>query len=367
MRHPEWFGNAPRGGMGGAPSPAAERTLVEDVQLHRARETAKAATAKYKEAAGRITELEDRLSELELVAKSDARPADWTLQPAKAGEKREHIPMLFTSDFQVGEVIRKEETEHGHDYNIALFRARYRRMIEATIKLSFEHAGRNWTYPGIIYARGGDTISGGIHDELAETDELSPIECVEIAFEEEAAGIKKLVDAFGRVEVKDCGGGNHDRITKKPRSKGAHANYDRLISFMLRREFANDSRIHFQTSESMDVYFSIYEKHVLLTHGDRIGSRGGQGFVGPAATILRGAQKVIMEQAAINRRLDMVMMGHFHTPMDLGWVLVNGSLPGYSEFAKMNRMRPFPPQQWLTYWFEGRGCVDLKRIILTEA
>jgi predicted phosphodiesterase len=240
-------------------------------------------------------------------------------------------------------------------------------MIEKTLYLSFTHGGKEWTYPGIVYARGGDTISGGIHEELAETEDLSPIEAVEVAFEEESAGIAKLADAFGRVFVPDCGGGNHDRITKKPRSKKAHANFDRLINYMLRRQFQNDPRVTFQNTLSMDVLFTIYGRNILLTHGDRIGSRGGQGFIGPAATILRGAQKVIMEQSALGRHIDMVMMGHFHTPMYLGWVMVNGSLPGYSEFAKMNRMRPFPPQQMLSFWHPDRGCVDLKPMILTEA
>ncbi len=60
-------------------------------------------------------------------------------------------------------------------------------------------------------------------------------------------------------------------------------------------------------------------------------------------------------------------MGHFHTPMYMGWVLVNGSMPGYSEYAKMFRMRPHPPQQMLLFHHPKRGVVDIKPIILTEA
>lgn len=363
-RYPSWFDGLT---FDGATPKEPARTLEHEVKVQRAQSEARHAKGRLKEAVSEIRRLEDDLSYYETVGNLSAQPADWTLKSRSKSKSREHIPLLFTSDFQLGEVIDARETEHGYGYNAELFRSRYRRMIETTIYLSFEHAGKEWTYPGIIYARGGDTISGGIHEELAETDDLSPIEAVEVAFEEEAAGIAKLLDAFGRVEVKDCGGGNHDRTTKKPRSKGAHLNFDRLISFMLRREFANDPRVTFQNTMSMDVVFNIYEKTILLTHGDRIGSRGGQGFIGPAATVMRGAQKIIMEQSAIGRRIDMVMMGHFHTPMYLEWIMVNGSLPGYSEFAKMNRMRPHPPQQFLSYWFEGRGLVDLKPIILTEA
>lgn len=363
--HPEWFENLERPEAARRAQPV-ERSVEEEVVVHRAREEARSAKARLKDAVSQISELQDKLSEYEMMGNISAEPAEWTARPRQS-ESSEHVPLLFTSDFQLGEVIDPDETEHGHAYNASIFRKRYRRMIETTIHLSFEHAGRQWTYPGIIYARGGDTISGGIHDELAETDDLSPIEAVEMAFEEESAGILKLADAFGRVHVPDCGGGNHDRTTKKPRSKKAYANFDKLVNFMLRREFRDDPRVTFQTTKSMDVRFTIYEKRILLTHGDRIGSRGGQGFIGPAATIMRGAQKVIMEQSAMGEHIDMVMMGHFHTPMYLGWVMVNGSLPGYSEFAKMHRMRPFAPQQFLTYWYEGRGVVDIKPIILTEA
>lgn len=342
----------------------SEGSLDTDLRLRRARTEASSAKSKLADASEEIFRLQMKLADLESVVRSDATPAEWTLRP-RQGSTTDHIPMLFTSDFQIGEVIREEETEHGYGYSTEIFRRRYRAMIETTLQLCFKHASKDWTYPGIVYARGGDTVSGAIHDELAETDDVTPIRAVEIAFEEEAAGIAKLADAFGRVDVKDCGGGNHDRVTKKPRSKQAWSNLDRLVSFMLQREFAQDPRVHFQTTESMDVFFPIYQRNYLLTHGDRIGSRGGQGFVGPAATIMRGAQKVLQEQAALGRRVDCVMMGHFHTPLWYDWVLVNGSLPGYSEFAKMNRMRPHAPQQWLVMHHERHGVVDLKPIILT--
>lgn len=345
-----------------------ERTVEEDVQLHRAREGHNSARARLKDAIKQITHLQDRIKDLEWAAHASFTPAEWTLadHPKK---KREHTPYLFTSDFQVGEVIRAEETEAGYGYDSDTFRRRYRRLIDTTIYLSLEHGGQLWTYPGIVYARGGDTISGGIHEELRETDDLTPIEACECVFEEESAGIEKLADAFGRVEVKSPdAAGNHDRNTLKPASKKAFAHsYDRLISYMLRRHFKNDPRVTFQTSESFDVYFPIYNQHILLTHGDRMGSRGGQGFVGPAATILRGWQKVIMEQTALGRRVDRVDNGHFHYPMYLPWGLSNGCMPGYSEYAKSFRMMPQPPQQMLVYHHPRRGVVDVKPITLLEA
>lgn len=344
-------------------APAAPRPIEDDVSLHRAQTSAATSRSRLRQALARIAALEDELEDYRRLGRSAARPAAWTLQPSGMG--REHVPYLLTSDFQIGEVIRPEEIDLAHGYDVEVFRRRYRRLIETAIDLALTHQA-GWTYPGMVYARGGDTISGAIHEELKETDQVTPIEAVEIAFEEEAAGILKLAEAFGRVEVKSTGG-NHDRDTRKPQSKRADAHsYDRLVAYMLRREFKDDARISFQTSESPDVYFSIYKTRVLLTHGDKIGSRGGQGYVGPAATIMRGAQKVLMEQLALGRPVDEVHMGHFHTPLQLGYALANGCLPGYSEFAKMIRARPEAPSQWLVFYNPRFGAVDWKKIWLEE-
>ena len=353
-------------GPAAKPAPR-ERTLAEDVQLHRAQRSSAHDKARLKEATSRIAALEDRLRDYEWAANASLRPAEWTLQ-LEPPSKSECTPHLFTSDFQAGEVVRAEETDHGYGYDVDAFRRRYRRLVAATIDICFNHE-RQRSYPGIIYARGGDAISGGIHEELAETDELTPVESVELVFEEEAAGIRTLLEAFGRVEVKETEeGGNHGRDTHKPHSKRASGHsHERLISFLLRREFLGDERVSFQTSRSPDVYYPIYGRRVVQTHGDKIGSRGGQGFIGPAATILRGAQKVAMEFQTRGLGVDEVHVGHFHTSTDQGWVLSNGSLPGYSEFAKLNRMRPEPPCQWLSFYHPKYGPFDRRRIYLEAA
>lgn len=352
---------------GGTPK-SEPRTLEEDVALSRAQTNERHASARLKDALRRISELQDEISDLRWASNAGFKPAEWTL-PGRRQGKSEHTPYLLTSDFQAGEVIKAEETEAGYGYDSETFVRRYRALVATTIGLAFGHTGQGWSYPGIIYARGGDTLSGGIHEELQDTDDKTPIEAVQLVFEEEAAGIKHLADAFGRVEVKSSdAAGNHDRNVLKPRAKNAAGHsYDLMISFMLQREFRNDKRVSFQTSRSFDVVFPIYDQTILLTHGDRIGSRGGQGFIGPAATIMRGAQKVIQEQSALGRQIDRVDMGHFHTPLYYGWVLCNGCLPGYSEYAKANRLRPSDPQQFLLFHHPKRGAVDIRPVNLRDA
>lgn len=346
----------------------APRTVDDDVKEHRVVAETRAVKSRLRDSTRLIADLQDRIKDLEWAANASYEPAKWAT-PARSAKKAEHMPYLLTSDFHCGEVVRADETEAGYGYDSNLFVRRYRHMIDTTIYLSFDHAGRDWSFPGIIYARGGDLISGQLHPELIETDDMTPLEAVRLVAEEEMGGIRKLAEAFGRVEVKSFGSaGNHDRNLFKPTTKNAAGHsYDTLVEYMLRREFANDKRITFQTSRSFDVRFPVYDQTILLTHGDRMGSRGGQGFIGPAATILRGVQKVMQEQAALGFHINAVHHGHFHYPMTLPFVISNGLMPGYTEYAKQFRMRPQPPQQMLCFFHPRRGVVDYKPIILTDA
>lgn len=354
-------------------TPAAERTVAEDVTLKRATTATAKAEKKNKALLDELQRHQDMIRDLKWAAGEMAsfKPVPW-INPNRAAHKSEHMPYLLTSDFQVGEVVNPAETEHGYGFDVPIFQRRYKRMVEVSIYLARQHVGPGWTYPGFIYARGGDPISGGIHQELRETDSLTPMEAARVVAETEVEGIATLAAEFGKVFVPCVGHSNHSRLTFKPQAKKARANsFDAMIDWMIMDKIAGmpkvKGRVKFQTTESPDVFFPIYEMNILLTHGDNIGSRGGQGFIGPAATIMRGAQKVVMEQSAMGRRIDRVDLGHFHTPMYLGWVLVNGSMPGYSEYAKMFRMRPSPPQQTLLFHHPRRGVVDIKPLILTEA
>lgn len=367
-RHPKLFGAFPtaRGGSPASDKPApTPRTLAEDVRLHRAEHSARESAARLKDALAQLAIVEDRLRDLEWANNVSFKPAEWTFME-RVNRKREHMPELFTSDWQVGEVVRENETEAGYGYNPQIFRERYRRMIDTVDYLAHHHGGSGWTYPGLIYLRGGDTLDGSIHPEDAGDQTLTPLQCVEVVFEEEAAGLEKLADSFGKVEVKTPGAaGNHDRTGKKPVSKKAFAhNYDRLIHKMLVNHFRHDKRVTFQTTESFDIRYPIFDQQILLTHGDRMSAGGGTGFIGPTANILKGWQKVVMEQAALGYTVHQLRTGHYHTPFwtPFGWS--NGCLPGYSEFAKSFRMRPTPPVQLFGFHHRKRGLVDMKPLTL---
>ena len=335
-----------------------------EAQLRRARYEAdyqrQRATAadKRAEESARIREHIFNLTSAPVVA------PDWALERSEASGAP-HVPVLFFSDAQWAEVIERTNMDGTNMYDVETAQRRYRRMIERTIDISFEHLPKN-RYEGIIYLRGGDMVSGDIHDELRETNELSAVPATRSLVQAETWGIEQLRSAFGRVHVVSVPG-NHGRTTKKPPSKRVQDNYDILSAWWLQDKFRDDGRLTWQTAEGLDAVFKVQGRLLLATHGDKIGSSGGEGFIGPAATIMRGMKKTMDEYAMRGVTIYKMFVGHFHTALDLGRGWSNGSLPGYSDYARGFRMTPEPPIQWLIYFHPRYGPTSQWKLQLERA
>lgn len=280
---------------------------------------------------------------------------NWLREKSRAGDAP-HTPILVTSDFQWGEVISAENMDGINSYDVATAKRRYRTLIEKSIDIAVNHLPKN-RYEGIVLLRLGDTVSGDIHDELRRTNELSGVMAVPSVVEAETWGIQQLAQEFKRVHVVSVPG-NHGRTTLKPPSKRIEENYDWLASCFLEREFKGDKRVTWQTPRSSDAVFEVAGRQYLATHGDNIGTRGGMGFVGPAATISRGATLTMREYAARGITIDKMFLGHYHTAFFFGRGWANGSLPGYSEYARAGRMTPENPQQWLLFMHRKHGATS---------
>lgn len=324
-----------------------------------------------------VADLQKRLTDaLEYSAKlEDIRKSVFNLQPDKlsipqwqvpkhTGKSQPEIPTLFTSDFQAGEVIRSNEIDFPNDYNPSIFRERYRRLIKTSVKL-LERENPKMDYPGFIYLRGGDAVSGDIHADLSETQDTVPTEQTQMVAEEEIRGLEELLRAVPKVTVYSVPG-NHDRTTFKPRAKRFTAlSYDYLAIWAIESYFKakGETRIKFCAPASGDAYFSVFNTNYLLTHGDRIGSRGGQGFIGSSGTIARGIHKVRAQLARMGRPVDYVLTGHFHVAMQLPNGIANGCLAGFSEYAKSElRAEPEPPTQTMWWTHAKWGLTTIRRI-----
>lgn len=333
----------------------------DPVEVQAEKDQVKLLRSELAEANRRIRRLQN-LRETAFELMEDVQIPTWTVPKVKFGEDPlTEVAMLFTSDFQAAEVVKPEQMDGWNEYNSEVFIESYRRMIEKTIKLCFEHTAHA-DYHGLIYLRGGDALNGEIHDNK-ETNDRTIIQAIKMVAQEEVRGIELLADAFGRVFVPSVPG-NHGRTTIKPKSKDyADTNYEDLISWYIEGYFRakGDTRVTFYTPRSGDAYFPVGCLRFLLTHGDTIGSSGGTGFIGPIAPISRGVKKIIEEYSAYERRIDWIMLGHYHQALQLQNCFVNGSLVGYNEFAKKHRMRPEPPSQWLLNIHPETGIITNQR------
>lgn len=262
------------------------------------------------------------------------------------------VPMTMWSDWHWGERVFKEQTGGVNTFNRAIAKARVEHLVGTTIALAKENMVRP-EYPGIVVALGGDFITGGIHEELRETNEGTTQQCLLEVEEHLIAGLTRMADAFGQVFV-PCVVGNHGRDTLKPRAKNrVYTSYEWNLYCHLERHFKDDPRFLFQVPTEADAYFKVFNHRFLLTHGDALGVKGGDGMIGALGPITRGTIKVGRSEAQIGRDFDTLLMGHWHTYIprsDAVHVIVNGALKGYDEYARLFLRVPYSrPSQAL--WF----------------
>jgi hypothetical protein len=308
------------------------RTLQATIQSQRREDL----TAEYVKA--KIIELRD----------AKVSPPKWLSSPKAAKGRSQSVPTLFASDWHFGEVVNPAEIGNVNEYNVEIAHVRARRLVNNAIDLLRNHMS-GVDYPGIVFALGGDMVSGDIHEELSESNELAMMPIIIDLVGVLSWCIKTLADEFGAVFV-PCVVGNHGRTTRKPRAKGrVFSNFDWLTYQLLRRDFVNDRRITFSIPDGSDVTYKVFGTRYNLNHGDQF--RGGDGIIGPIGPIVRGDQRKRSRQSQVNSPYDVMIIGHWHQYIHLRKLITNGSLKGYDEYAWVSNFPFEPPSQalWLTH------------------
>jgi hypothetical protein len=284
------------------------------------------------------------------LASHSPEPPEW-LQGRGVRNGSRGGPITIWSDFHYGEVVNAAEINGVNEYSSAIAKKRFRRLVNTTVDLSFNHMGRAKTnYPGIVVCLGGDMIGGDIHEELLATNDRTPHQSVNELTDMLAGGIEELATKFGKVFV-PCVVGNHGRNTKKMRMKGrVFTNFDWSIYCNLERYFRKERHIQFYVPPTADASFQLYGHRYLLTHGDSLGVKGGDGIIGALGPIMRGTLKTHRSEAQIGRDFDTLVIGHWHQYITLPGLVCNNALKGYDEYAMLQLRAPYSrPSQAL--WF----------------
>jgi len=319
---------------------AMDRQMLED-ELVRMRARCKTLT---KEA---LTDEKVRRVIFEIAHTKPTTPA-WLTKAAAAIETLPGVPILFGSDWHWGEVVNPDEIGGVNQYNLEIAQQRLHRLIDTTIELLTNHMV-NPKYPGIVFALGGDMVSGDIHEELSETNEAPIMPVVLDLIDHLTVAIRRLKAVFGKVFL-PCVAGNHGRNTHKVRAKQFnHNSFDWLIYQCLDRRFADDPDVVFYIPEGTDALVTVAGHRYCFTHGNQF--RGGDGMIGALGPIIRGDHKKRGRNSQVGMEYDTLVLGHWHQLVQTKRYIVNGSLIGYNEYAYAGNFGYEPPQQalWLSH------------------
>jgi len=331
------------------------------VQVRRERDSAVKEVARLRAA---LETSERALSLVSAAEGAELQPPRW-MSPGKPRTSAATLVVML-SDTHFDEVVKPEEMEGLNAYNREIAVIRLERWAQNVVKLA-RHYLAGVRYDGIILLLGGDIFSGDIHEELKETNADTMLGSLLFWSEQVAAAVGLLAGEFGKVHVASVVG-NHGRMSRKPRAKQrVRTNFDWLLSKMVERHFSGDARVSFQIPESADCLISIYEHHHLLTHGDQVNGGGGIGGIYPP--IMRLRARKAQHHLAIGSQFSTLWLGHWHQYLSTPSLIINGSLKGYDEYAKVSNFGFEPPQQALAIVTPERGltvqapvfCADPKR------
>lgn len=347
---------------------------------------AKAVDTTVPEVPAEVDKLKDRVFELESLLKgakadslddeyvkrkiieikgevSKVKSPPWLLAPP-AKRNLPGVPSVMWSDWHWGEVVSGPEVNDVNRFDLGMAHQRARRLLSKTIQLLQEYEVRP-EYPGIVVNLGGDMLSGDIHDELKETNEVPNMVALLDLFGVLKLMLAKLADQFGSVFV-PCVTGNHGRNTKKPQAKRRNTtNFDWLLYQFLAKAFEKDPRIEFYIPDGPDAWYRVYNHRYLLTHGDQF--RGGDGMIGALGPIERGHKKKQARNAAIDLGYDTMVLGHWHQYIPMLDKIVNGSLKGYDEYALANNFGFQLPIQALWTTHHMIGINSMRPVYLEDA
>lgn len=332
---------------------SAEGQLEEDTALSRAVSAKRTTDAKYKAAIARIAELEERN---ELLLSLDGRKPARPWNPAARKRGTHATAVMVLSDWHVEEVVDPAKVNGVNEHNLEIAEARARRTFERGMML-LDDARHLTKIDTLVVALLGDFISGYIHEELQETNLLSPIEACGFAEDLLERGLRTLLKESGvkRIIVPTCVG-NHGRTTHKTRIGSMVDNsFEQAMYRHLERCFRHEPRIVWQVGEGYHNWLDIEGHAVRFHHGDAIKYAGGVG--GMAIPTNKAV-------ASWNRTKPALVdfFGHLHTWLNhVNWVS-NGSNIGYGAYSLFIKASFAPPCQTFAVIDRDRGLTRALQI-----
>lgn len=259
-------------------------------------------------------------------------------------EEGEKYAVALFSDAHIEERVNPQSVIGLNEYNVDIAKQRIQTYFSNLV-----HCLNKDEVTHLIFANLGDTISGYIHEELAQTNELSPLEATHLAQSLLVSGLKFICEKSCVKDIYFIGIiGNHSRVTKKiQHSNGYKMSYEWLMYQNVKERCeAAGLPITFNLPESeMAVVDTQDNRRFLFIHGFQIKSSGS----GTVCGIYPALNRLCMKWDKIFHQ-DKIYLGHFHSCVSIPNAMVNGSVIGYNSFALSNGFGyERPAQQYEVY------------------
>jgi len=229
----------------------------------------------------------------------------------------------------------------------------------------------------------GDMISGDIHEELSNTNLDNCMQQMIRGANLIAQALMFLAPNFSKIRV-PCVVGNHGRMTRKPPMKDKYMDWDFLLYQWVAAFCQNQKNIEFDIRKSYLNTFQIFDKNILIMHGDSASGAGSLTTITRVLTNLRSvlqfrkgleieatnAHDELIDPNILPASFDSVMIGHFHRCDEIdigtGHALICGCMKGGDEFALQRLSVITKPQQLVTYWHPKYGYIAKETIYLNR-
>lgn len=251
----------------------------------------------------------------------------------------ESTAVMVASDWHTEERVDSKTVNGINEYNLEIGSERVEKFFQNGLSL-IEMCRSRSRIDTLVLGLLGDMITGYIHPELAESNLLSPVEAIARCVMMIKGGIDFLLREGNLTKIEiPCCVGNHGRTTDKSRVSTAVKNsYEWLLYWFLSMSYQNEPRVKFSIADGYFVFADIYSTKFRFHHGDDVKYQGGVGGL----TI--PLNKAIAQWNKM-RRVDVDVLGHWHTRINTRDAVVNGSLIGYSAYSIFIKASYEPPSQ----------------------
>ncbi len=300
--------------------------------------------------------LEDTLS----IKKATSDIEIYELSPTKTSIGKETVSISLFSDFHCDEVVTLESVMGKNEYNAEIAKKRADNYFVNLVKL-INHHQKNYTINRHVIGMLGDNIGGFIHEELRQTNSMTPLEGISFAKSVILSGFKYLQDNLNvqNIDVV-CIVGNHARTTDKlPYNNITETSYE---YFMYRDiedmcKMIGLTKFNFIIPKASMAIINIFGKKYGFIHGNGFRFMGGIG--GLYIPLLK-----YFSRLSATFGIERLFFGHYHTTIDIKQAVGNGSFKGYDSYAMGKALDYEPPQQSLVLLNERRGFTNFQPIYL---